>query len=45
MKRDLLNLLSSPCCKAELKLETKQVLINDTTEDKYKDILERILSV
>lgn len=41
MKRDLLNLLCSPCCKAELKLETKQVLINDATEE---DILEGILS-
>lgn len=43
MKRDLLDLIYSPCCKATLKLETKKILINNDIENKYEDIMEGIL--
>lgn len=43
MKRDLLNLICSPCCRTELRLQTKKVLINNTIENKYEDIIEGVL--
>ena len=44
MRRELVTLLSSPCCKAELKLDSREILISTSVEFAHGDIKSGILS-